>query len=293
MMAKVEDSFEESLEVSGPLRLDVRTGSGEIELVRSEDGKLSVSSSFKVRARSEQEAKELAGRIKLDPPVEFAGDLIRIGDLGKYGFGHWPFGPSVVFDFVIRAPAETEARLDSGSGDQEVRGLKGPIKTEAGSGDVEVADVEADVDVDTGSGDIRLGRVGGEAKVDAGSGDIELNQIAGRAKVDVGSGDVLLKEMGGDVEVEAGSGDIILESAIGANASWTLDTGSGDVRLLLPSHSQFSLRAKTNSGEFETDFPLVLSGKIGKSVEGKVGENPTAVVQIKTSSGDIRISIKE
>lgn len=292
-MPKVQDSFEKSLEVAGPLRLEVQTGSGEIKLAQSEDGKLSVSSSFKVRARSEQEAKELAGRIKMDPPIEVAADLVRIGDLGKYGFGHWPFGPSVVFDFLIRAPAETEARLDSGSGEQQVRGLKGPIKAEAGSGDVEVADIEADVDVDIGSGDITLARVGGKVKVDAGSGDIELTEIAGRAEVDVGSGDVLLNEMGGDVEVEAGSGDIILESAIGANASWTLETGSGDVRLLLPPDSQFKLQAKTNSGEFETDVPLELSGKIGKSVEGKVGENPTAAVRINTSSGDIRIKIKE
>lgn len=291
-MAKIQDSFQKTLEIGGPLRLEVETGSGEIKIRRGENGQLTVSSSFQVRARTEEEAKELAERIKKNPPIEVAGDLVRVGNLSRYGLGSWPFGPSAVFDFLIAAPAETAARLDSGSGDQEVQGLKGPIKADAGSGDVEIEDAEGDVEINTGSGDITVARVRGGVKADAGSGDIDLAEIAGRAEVDVGSGDVCLKEMGSDIEIDTGSGDIVLESAIGDGAEWALEAGSGDVRLLLPRDSQFSIRAETNSGEFETDFSLTMSGKIGKRVEGKVGEKPQATIRIETSSGDIKIKAK-
>jgi DUF4097 and DUF4098 domain-containing protein YvlB len=291
-MAKIRDSFQKTLDVGEPLQLEVETGSGDIEVRQGKEGKLTVFGEFQVRARSEEEARKISARIKEDPPIEVRGNLIQIGKLSKYDLGPWPFGPSVVFDFLIEAPAETAARLSSGSGDQEVKGLRGPIRADAGSGDVEIEDAEADVRVDTGSGDIEVARVRGGVEADAGSGDIDLTEIAGRAVVDVGSGDVHLREMGSDIAVDAGSGDIIVESPIGSNAEWALETGSGDVRLLLPRDSQFNLRAETDSGEVETDFPLTVSGKVGKRVEGKVGERPTAIIGIETGSGDIKIKAR-
>jgi len=277
------------LEVKEPLWLKVETGSGDIEVRQGQEGKLTVFGEFQIRARSEEEARRIAEQIKENPPIEISGDLVRIGNLNRYDLSSWPFGPSAVFDFFIEAPRETEARLSSGSGDQEIKGLRGPIRTDAGSGDVVIEDAEADVKVDTGSGDIEVTRVRGGVSADAGSGDIELAEIAGRAAVGVGSGDVCLKGMGSDIAVDAGSGDIIVESAIGDHARWALEAGSGDVSLLLPRDSQFELRAETSSGDFETDFPLIVSGKLGRRVEGQVGGKTKATVRIATSSGDIKI----
>ncbi|MFQ6117616.1 MAG: DUF4097 domain-containing protein, partial [Candidatus Bipolaricaulia bacterium] len=268
-MAKIQDSFQKTLEVKEPLRLEVETGSGDMAVRRGREGRLLVFGEFQVRARSEEEARRIAEQIVEDPPIEVAGDLVRIGDLSRYDFGPWPFGPSVMIDLTIEAPAETAAHLSSGSGDQEVKGLRGPIRADAGSGDVEIEAAEADIKVDTGSGDIAVARVRGGVEADAGSGDIELEKIAGRAAVDVGSGDLHLKEMGSDIAVDAGSGDITVESAIGDHARWALEAGSGDVSLLLPRDSQFELRAEIDSGEVESDLPLTVSGKVGKRVDGR------------------------
>ncbi|HIC96286.1 TPA: hypothetical protein EYP12_06645 [Candidatus Bipolaricaulota bacterium] len=296
-MTKIQDSFRKTLEVKGPLRLEVETGSGNIVVRRGEEGRLSVSGEFQVRARSVEEARELAERIKEDPPIEVVGELVRIGDLGRYELGlgrdWWPFGPSVMIDFTIEAPAETSVQLRSGSGDQEVRGIQGPLKLRAGSGDVEVEEIEADVAVTTGSGDIEVAHVRGGVEAEAGSGDIFLAEVAGRVEVEVGSGDVRLKEMGGDIAVEAGSGDIAVESAIGDRAKWALEASSGDVSLRLPEDSQFKLHIKTSSGEFATDFPLAVSGRIGREVEGRIGTEPTAEIRIATSSGDIELKQKK
>ena len=70
-MAKIKDSFQKMLKVKGPLRLEVETGSGDIEVRRGEEGKLLVHGEFQVRARSE-EARKISARIVEDPPI---GDI--------------------------------------------------------------------------------------------------------------------------------------------------------------------------------------------------------------------------
>jgi len=187
---------------------------------------------------------------------------------------------------------ETEARLSSGSGDQEVRGLKGPVIAKAGSGDVQIEDIEGDVDVAIGSGDIVVAGVRSSVSADVGRGDIDLRGITGRVSLRAGSGDVALHELGGSTDVSIGHGDISLESPVADGAEWVFKVGSGDVSLLLPSDSEFKLRAVSVSGEIEADFGLEPSGRMGMRVEGQVGENPTSGINVKTAHGDIEIKAR-
>ena len=292
-MAKIEGKFEREIEVKVPLRLEMTTGSGDIAVQQGEDSKLRVTSEFEVQAGSQEEAEELARMIKEDPPIEVEGDLVRVGGLSKYNLGTWPAGPSAVFDFSVSAPFETEVRIKSGSGDQDVRSLKGPVTAKVGSGDVQIQDVEAHVEIDTGSGDITVARVRSSVNANAGSGDLDLGEIGGEVSVRTGSGDAHLRSMGSNVNVAVGSGDVSLESDVPDGAEWILKAGSGDVGLLLPGGSRFNLSASSALGEIETDFGLQASGGIGKRVEGKVGENPTSSITIKTARGDIRIAAKQ
>jgi len=292
-MARIESGFEKEMEVRAPLRLEVTTGSGDISIQRGENGKLKVTSEFQARAGTEEEAEEMARKIREDPPIEVEGDLVRLGGLSKYNLGASPAGPSVVFDFSVYAPSGTEVRVKSGSGDQDVRGLKGPVTAKTGCGDIRVEDVEGRVDADAGSGDIAVVRIGSGVSARAGSGDMDLGEIGGEVSIHIGSGDARLRHLGGSVDVVTGSGDISLDSAIADGVEWVLKAGSGDVDLLLPGGSRFNLSARSALGEIEADFGLRASGGIGKRVEGKVGENPTSSITIKTAHGDTRIAAKQ
>ena len=292
-MAKIETSFEREMEVRVPLRLEVATGSGDISVDRGEDGKLRVTSEFEVRAGSQKEAEELARRIREDPPIEVEGDLVRVGDLSRYDLGKWPKGPSVVFDFSVSVPFQTEVRLKSGSGDQGVRNLKGPVTAKVGSGDIQVQDVEGRVEIDTGSGDIAVVRVRSSVSASIGSGDLDLGEIGGEVSVRIGSGDAQLRHLEGSMHVASGSGDVNLESTVPDGVEWILKAGSGDVGLLLPDGSRFNLSAHSALGEIETVSGLQASGGIGKRVEGKIGDNPTSNITIKTAHGDIKIAAKQ
>jgi hypothetical protein len=292
-MARIESRFEREMQVGVPLRLEVATGSGDISVGRGEDGRLRVTSEFEVRAGSQKEAEELARRIREDPPIEVERDLVRIGGLSKYNLGTWPAGPSVVFDFSVSAPSETDVQVKSGSGDQDVTGLKGPVTARAGSGDIQVRDIEGRVEIDTGSGDIAVARVASNVNANAGSGDLDLDEIGGEVSVHTGSGDVGLRDLGGNLHVSVGSGDIDLESAIADGVEWVIKAGSGDLDVHLPGGSRFNLSARSALGEIETDFGLKASGGIGNRVEGKVGENPTSSITVKTAHGDVRIAAKK
>jgi hypothetical protein len=144
-MAKIEGMFERALAVRGPTKLIVRTGSGDVQLSRGEEDKVLVRAHFVVRALRGQQAQDLAEKIKADPPIEVVGNTITIGDLSKYAEGGLWFFPSIAMDFEIEAPYETEAELDSGSGDQRIRGIRGPVRAEAGSGDLEITGIEREV----------------------------------------------------------------------------------------------------------------------------------------------------
>lgn len=288
-MAKIEGRFEKELEVKTPLRLEVRIGSGDIEVRRGEDSKLKVSGEFEVRGGLGGDAQDLARRIEQDPPIEVEGDVVRVGELSKYGLGQRPLGPSAVIDFSISTPSETEARFSCGSGDQDVRGLKGPVRARAGSGDIQIEDIEGDVDVHVGNGDISVGHVRSNVSADVGKGDIDLREITGSVSAKAGSGDISLGGLGGNVNVSVGRGDLSLESPVGANVEWVLKAGSGDVSLLLPRDSQFKLNAVSVSGEIETDFEPEHGERTAMKIEGQVGQNATSAISIKTAHGDIEV----
>jgi len=77
---------------------------------------------------------------------------------------------------------------------------------------------------------------------------------------------------------------------LGAGVRWQLETSSGDVLVTVPAEARFAITAETSSGDIEIDFPLTVSGQPSKrAVRGTVGESPEAEIEIKTSSGDIRI----
>lgn len=290
-MARIEDRFERTLPVSGPVKLVVHTGSGDVHICRGAEGTVLVQGRFSIWAFSRQHVHELAEKIKSDPPIEVVGNTIKIGDLSKYSEGLWSLGPffSVYLDFGIQVPYETEVEAHSGSGDQKIVGIRGPVRAQAGSGDIEITNIEREVTVSTGSGDIA---VSGAAKVSAkaGSGDVKLNAIAGDVTIEVGSGDVMLQEIGDAITASTGSGNIHVDSGLGSSARWQLETSSGDVTISLPSDARFALAAETSSGDIEVDFPLTVTGKLSKrELRGAVGESPSAEISIETSSGDIRI----
>lgn len=131
-------------------------------------------------------------------------------------------------DLAVTLPDTLPVRIRLGSGDVAVSG--GPqLDLGVGSGDAEVRDVRGAVSARVGSGDLVLERIGSLHVGSIGSGDVTARRIAGDTKIDsIGSGDADLDEVGGNVDVGSlGSGDLDVRNVRGNLRVRSI--GSGDV----------------------------------------------------------------
>lgn len=300
-LADSEGHIDKTLTVTGAVDLDVQTGSGNITVHPGDSARVEIHAT--IRASGWHLGGDIDARIKQiedNPPVQQEGNTIRIG-----GGDHSLFN-NISISYDIKTPKETHLRSKSGSGDEDVQGIAGPVDAVSGSGSLKVHDIGNEVHATTGSGEIEIENAQGKARVSSGSGSIRATGIAGALSVSTGSGSVKLEQTAaGDVEVNTGSGEVEMNHVKGAvrvstgsgsihadgepAGPWRLHTGSGDVTVKLPDTASFELAAHTSSGSIESKREVAVSGSVNPhELRGKVG-NGGVLVDLNTSSGSIRI----
>jgi DUF4097 and DUF4098 domain-containing protein YvlB len=291
------------VQVSGAVELEVQTGSGTID-VRTGDsstvritGTIRTSSGWFEGAGAENKVRYL----EANPPIEQHGNAIKIGHIEDEDLQR-----NISISYEIVVPVETRLRSSSGSGEQNVSGLRGPAEASSGSGNLRLTNIGDMVRAATGSGRISVEGVKGSVRASTGSGEILATGVAGGLHASTGSGSVTLRQTApGDVEVSTGSGTLQLEGVHGAvraqtasgnilvegegQSSWRLSTASGSVTVRLPAQQGFTLRAHTVSGNVHTAREMTVQGTFGKhELEGKVGDGGL-MLDVSTVSGNIRV----
>jgi DUF4097 and DUF4098 domain-containing protein YvlB len=302
MVFGAEGSFDRSLHVTGPVDLEVSTGSGHIRVHPGDSGTVQVHAVIKAHdhwGASDAEAKVRA--IEANPPIEQDGNTIRVGHIHDSSLSR-----NVSIDYDLVVPAATRLHAESGSGDQSIEGIQGPLRVSTGSGRIETTHIGGEVHASTGSGDlivdsvqggvtantgsgsIRATGVGGEFSGETGSGDVRLEQSApGRVRASSGSGRIELDGVRGPLHAETGSGDITAQGDL--TGDWRVETGSGAVTVSLPQSASFDLRAHTDSGKISTKVPITVQGTISRNdYQGRAGSGGY-LLEVRTGSGDIRI----
>jgi hypothetical protein len=302
--AAADGSFERDLQVTGPVHLDLTTGSGDVQVRTGNASRVQVTGHIRASEKwfgGDNNLAEKIRRLETNPPIQQNGNDIRIGHIDDPELRH---NISISYDVVV--PTETDLRMQSGSGDQRVEGIRGPLEVSSGSGGLKISSIGDRVHAETGSGDIDINRVKGNVHAKTGSGSIDASDIAGAfeansgsgritlqqtapgsVRVDTGSGGMELHGVDGSLEAKAGSGTIQAEGS--PTGAWTVHTGSGEVNLKLPSNAAFDLDAHTSSGSISIDQPHTVQGSVGrKEVRGRVGGGGVPV-EVETGSGDIQI----
>jgi DUF4097 and DUF4098 domain-containing protein YvlB len=299
--ASSEGSFQRTLQVTGPVNLDLTTGSGSVNVRTGSSSQVEVTGHIKVTNWFGGDAEERVKRIEANPPIQQSGNDIRIGHIDDTELLH---NISISYDLVV--PAETQLHSHTGSGSQSVEGLRGRIEIESGSGSLKISDIGDTVRAETGSGGIDVDRVKGNVRTKAGSGSIRATDIAGgfeghtgsghitleqtasgSVRADTGSGGMELRGVHGSLEAEAGSGTITAEG--NPTGSWTVHSGSGNIHLRLASDVAFDLDAHTSSGSISVSQPVTVQGSMGrKQLRGKV-HGGGVPVEVETGSGNIEI----
>jgi DUF4097 and DUF4098 domain-containing protein YvlB len=300
-LASSEGTFQRTLTVNGTASINLTTGSGNVNVRTGGSGQIQITGHVKVSGMFGSSSDERVKRITDNPPIQQSGNDIRIGNNGDMELFH---NVSISYDLVV--PADTRLHSHTGSGNQIIDGLHGPVEAESGSGGLTINSIGDTVRADTGSGDIHIQRVKGNVRAKAGSGSIRAEDVAGGFEGHTGSGHITLDQSApGAVRAETGSGGLDLRGVNGSldasagsgtidadgnpTGSWTVHTGSGSVRLKLASSAAFDLDAHTSSGSISVNQPVTVQGTLGrKEIRGKV-RGGGVPIEVKTGSGNIEI----
>ncbi len=122
------------------------------------------------------------------------------------------------------------------------------------------------------------------------NGGISVEDVAGAIRFDAVNGGVHLVGVAGDVRGETTNGGLHIELAGDRWAGAGLDarTTNGGVRLIVPEGYSADLITGTTNGGFDIDFPVTVSGRIGRRLETTLGSGGAPVSAI-TTNGGVRI----
>src|ERR1700690_1274051 len=280
-------TFDRTLQVSGPVNLEVLTHSGDVTVRAGASGSVTIHGKIYMSDRwnilpgvGVGGNRDNVHMVEQNPPIRQEGNSVHIDYVEV---------KNISVDYEITVPADTTIRTHSGSGDQTIEGTHGNVDVQTGSGDVKLRNLTGEVTLQTGSGDVRAREISGPVKGGTGSGDVEIEEKgAGDIYLHTGSGNIIARGVQGGFRGETGSGDVTAEGT--QSGAWEIHTGSGNVHVQLPSNAAFDADISTSSGTVDVDSPIEMTvqGRVQesrKNIRGKVrGGGP--LLSVRTGSGD-------
>ena len=299
MGPSVSGSFDRSLDVSGPIRLELSNVAGDVAIVGSSDGKVHVHGDVRVSGFSVGSPQKRLDDILASPPVELKGDTVRVGkEMARLH--------NVSIAYAIEVPREAEVSSASVSGSQSVQNVRGPVQAESVSGSVRAQGIGRQVRLSSTSGsvtaencgdDVRATSVSGSVTVlnakgdvlaHSVSGDVQVNNPGGRVDTNSSSGSIEVRGATADVKGHSTSGSLTAQGNPSGNSYWELRTVSGSVHIAVPPSATFHFSAGAVSGQIRAQIPIVIEEQGKHSLRAHMGDGGGRV-EVHTVSGSIEL----
>lgn len=259
---------------------------GAVNVNISNNEKIEISASKKVRADSKEDAEKWNAQTK--PQITVSGNLVTI-NANSRGAGDHP----VTVDLNVSLPRKGALTIAAQRGDVNVMGRDGTLEISSQRGDVAVDDVNGDVNlnldhssVHMGSSSARVTQVSGDVTVSGRSNEVTISEVKGAVRLNGDFTDsvklskigkaVTFKSSRTDLELAKLNGDLSLDSD-----SLRADNLIGPVRL--------STRSKDVSLEGVSGDVRVQDENSAVTVSLKSAGN----VQIDNRNGDITVGVPE
>jgi DUF4097 and DUF4098 domain-containing protein YvlB len=266
--------MQKTFEVQGPVELDVRLASGDIDVDPNTDGSVEIE-----LIAHDEESQRLVddARIELSPHGNRPTIVVDVPQ--KRGFSLNLFGRSGI-ECRIRCPHDSGLAIRTKSADVSARGTLGGLNVATASGDIDIDRVSGGVNVKSASSDFSAREIGGGVNIQTASGDIDVSVARGPVNVTSVSGDISIGEAYDNVNANSVSGDqdhgAVMQGVVAAHSV------SGDVTIAVRRGSKAFLDCTTVSGDTVSELEL--------SSDAPAGDGPLVEIRAKTVSGDIRIT---
>lgn len=295
----VTGSFDRTLDVTGPVRIELSNASGSVRISSAADGKVHIHGDVTAHKLLFGNPEDTLNSLTSNPPIEQTGATIRIGkNITRIG--------NTSIDYAIEVPHQTEVQASVASGSVSINGIQGPVKLDSASGSLSVQQVAKSVQISTASGTVETFGLGDDLRISSASGNAVIKNVKGDVRVRVISGGIRIDAPGGrvdagttsgpvtisgattDVTASSVSGEVSVQGDPGANGYWRLKTTSGDVSLIVPAKAAFHLTAQAVSGDIRTEIPIMIEEQGKHSLRARAG-NGNANIGINTVSGSIDV----
>jgi DUF4097 and DUF4098 domain-containing protein YvlB len=171
-----------------------------------------------------------------------------------------------------------------------IAGTRAPISVET---------VEGEVNVTGGDGLISLRSVQGSVSLQGARGRISVNSVNEDVQVTNSTGDIMAETVNGEIALEGVdaatvdastvNGDISYAGPIRDGGRYSLSTHNGDITLTVAEGASANVAVLTFNGEFESEFPVPLSGtRKGKGFNFTLGSG-SAQVTLESFQGTIQL----
>jgi hypothetical protein len=267
--------MQKTFEVQGPVELDVRLASGDIEVDPSVEGTVDVE-----LIAHDEESQRLVDTARVEISQHGHRPTVVVDVPQRRGFALSDLFSRSGIECRIRCSHDSGLSVRTKSADILARGTLGALNVQTASGDIEVDRVSGGVNVKSASSDFGAREIGGGVNIQTASGDISIDIARGPVNVTSVSGDISIGEAYDNVNANSVSGDqehsAVLQGTVAAH------TVSGDVLIGVRRGSRAFLDCTTVSGDTSSELEL--------SSEAPAGDGPLVEVRAKTVSGDIRIT---
>jgi hypothetical protein len=252
----------------------IRTSEGSVE-ANAIDGDLEVNSGG---------GDLRCNRIRGDCNLSTAGGDIEVGEVG----GDLQCGTAG--GHINVKDVRGDAVLETAGGRVEIDHAGGDVRVDTAGGAIVVREAAGEVAAASGGGSIDVGRAGGTVTIRAMAGPVQVGAAAA-VRCESGSGGVRVSNISGPMQVTTAMGSIIASLLAGKPSRDSfLQTGNGDVTVLIPSNLGVNIRAAADRGRVVSDFPGISQHRVGMRLlaEGPVnGGGP--VLTIAGAGGTIFI----
>jgi Toastrack DUF4097 len=183
-------------------------------------------------------------------------------------------------DATATVPAAvTTLTANSGSGDETVAGIKGPVKLSTGNGNLSVSQMSGPLTLNTGSGSIAVSAIKSAVlSASSGNGDIQAENVTSTTiTANTDSGSIAGSGItAGTITASSGNGDIQI-TLTGVPGNVRLNTDSGNITLVLPAGgTRYHFTANSLSGS--VSYPTNLQSTSSQHV-----------ITVTSGSGNISI----
>lgn len=246
--------YEKTISLRAPLEsgstVVAKTNYGSITVGGANTADCSVVATIRVQAPTEEEAAEIAEKVKIH--LEPAGKTLTV----RADKPHVKSNRSISISYQITVPIQTNIECASSYGSIELADTSGYVKAHARYGSINCDSINGQIQVDTSYGSVDCREIISD----------ELTVGSSYGNIDIKYSDL------GPTEIQA-----------------DVSTSYGSIDFTAPPGFTGQAKLATSYGSVQTALPIVVKGKISsKRIEGTIGEG-NGMLSLKTSYGSIRI----